>query len=406
MARYIDPLYVLVGLPLLAAAAILWPVMRRRVKRWYLHAGMLVLPTAVPTLLSSVLGLWAAPKADAIGKPGTATVLDPTGQPLMSYGHPVRVVGRLKQPGDYLVTLGKRVFIAHIPTGYKDGELCPWLILLHGSNESQPIAFALRYCGMNLQSDRWYRFIVIYPIAQSPYTLWGTPYYAWNSRLGTLSNFNNRFMDDADFIKDVYRWVLAHTSADPAKFSLGGHSDGALLASGIAQTGAMPMKWLIACGGTMLDGQETRHPKKGPENVFLQINTSDKQILPLDTPEGKVERGTLYNIITLGGGFWNLSRSRPSLQERFWLQDALAGGSIKEIKHAYTAEGGLRCTIYFISKGGKVRAVVVWHVRGGHAWHGSPDRGIAPNLDFPLSDLIAMSVTGKAPPEREMQTVR
>jgi hypothetical protein len=408
MIRYTGLLCFVVGLLVLLFTTAVWAIFfRKSLKGWRprLQFGLLLVPGF---LMAGVAWMLFAPGAAVKGEPGVVTKIDSVGHSIKADGYLVKLVGKLKEPGDYRVNLeGNRYFILHLPKGYQGDKPMPWLILLHGSDEDDPEAFAFRYNQMSERADK-YGFIICYPIAQSPYSLWGTPHYAWNSKLDTLSGFDSSRQDDADFVGAIHQWALIHTTADPDNFNLGGLSDGALLAASIAQAGYrdLPIRWLFACGGTRLDGQQVPYPyPHGPKNVFLQLNTEDTKVLPLDTPGGAVTQGELYWAAVNLVGFWNIAKSRPLLQEPFWLGNVITGGGGTGSPTSYSDEAGhWRCVIYSIQMpDGETRKVIVYRVRGQHAWHGcleggSPGEDIVPNMNFPLSDIIAALLTDSAVP--------
>jgi poly(3-hydroxybutyrate) depolymerase len=385
MTRSIDLIYV-VALLVVAIPALCALYKKPRITKWSRKAKLCAGSFVALVVVTVACFVWA-PQADADEAAGVVT---------HSNQFP------LKLPGDYKVNLGKRCFLVHLPPGYDDNQdRLPVAFVLHGGHEENPTHWALRQTQMNATADQ-HKFICVYPRAQALYTAWGTPFHAWNSPLGTLGEFNSRFEDDAQYLENVYDWVMSNTRADKNNFTLVGCSEGGLMANDLAQTGKLHMKWLVTVGGTMLIGQDARHPHEdGPENVLIQLNTEDAWVLPNETDDGQVVRGGIYLKATYGAGFWNMANSKPRMQIRFWLED---GGRVDNVDKFADPAGNWQCDIYTVGRpNGKVRRIVVAWVKGGHAWHGSPEGGdvdddIPPNMGVPLNDWIANCVTTDAAP--------
>jgi len=302
---------------------------------------------------------------------------------------------RPTKPGDYRVSMGNRQFLLHLPPGSPDtgDKKRQVLCLLHGAHEDDPESWGLRKFGMNAHADKD-GFICVYPIAQPVYSVLSKEFYAWNSKLGTLAEFREKFEDDAQFLKMIHGWLVQNVSADPEDFSLGGFSEGALMSTIMAQTGELPINWLFSCGGTLLEGQEKRHPQKGPRHVFIQLNMKDDKVLP-NNKDGVVVQGTQFGMAQLVG-YVNMAKSKPLSQVRYWRQEFLAGGG-KEEHSAEEKKGVYRRNTYLVRQadGGVKHATVVDEVvEGEHAWHGhpeggDPEEGIKPRMDYSLPDTIA-----------------
>ena len=396
IVRYCDPLTLCIGL---IDAALLWVVMR--LTRGLSSRGRKRIRypfVALVVVFTGVYLFWPAP-ADADAQVGLMTQIDDQGNPVFRNGRVVQFTGRPTEPGNYRVSLGnRRFFVLHLPEGYRDDpqeDLLPTLSLLHGDHQESAIEWALADCQMNGYADRD-RFIGVYPAAQPLYTIFGQPYHSWNSRLGTLSKFDSRFEDDAEYLDRVHKWVLANTRADPDNFNLGGFSGGVPMAMNAVQLGAVRFNCFIAIAGTMLEGQQLRHLNgRGPNHVLIQINTRDT-VLPFNTNNpDQVVPGAHHWRNTRLLGYVNLDKSKPGRQPSYWEKELLAGG-----KSVFSAEENAvytRSTVVTQLPDGQVKEVTVYEVDGGHAWHGNPEGGddeepFPPRMDFSLADLIAQFI--------------
>jgi len=401
MVRMIDPLTLIIWGVVLVAAVVALLASRKwkRVRQWttapFANRRRQLCLAILVVLVTGVYFLVFRAQ-DAGAKESVLIKIDAKGKPIAGAA---KFHGRPAEPGTYMVRLGKRYFILHLPKGYRDNGQTPLpvLLLLHGAHQEDPLEWALVDCQMNQYSDRD-KFICVYPAAQALYTVKWQKCHSWNSKLGTLSDFNDKFEDDAQFLKQVCRWVLENTSADPNNFNLGGFSEGALMAQDVAQSGEIAkINCLILCAGTMLEGQQNRRLNgNGPRHVFIQLNAVDT-VLPYnpDDVEAVVE-GKSHFRNTWFLGFVNLAKSKPGLQEPYWLNEALAGGGKSE--HAKEETEVYRRDTYLIRHvGERINDVTVYRVQGDHAWHGSPEggdaeEGIVPRLDFPLGELIAQYI--------------
>jgi hypothetical protein len=248
---------------------------------------------------------------------------------------------------------------------------------------------------MNKVADRdQNKMIVLYPLAQGIRRgLLGTISHTWNSKLGTLSDFDPKFHDDVQFIKQVHQWTMRNTNADPNNFHLGGFSEGALMAINIGQTGEIPINCLCLASATITKTQQERHAPegKGPRNVFLVVNTKDENVLPPNPDVFDVKLGDLATLAK-AGGMTKLGESKPLAQIPYFVNDALAGGG-KYKRRSEKGPGYERDTYIVTQKDGTKKDITVDRVEGEHAWHGSETAGMRfvgmPRLDYPLSENIA-----------------
>jgi len=344
-------------------------------------------------------------RADAaVGKPGDIIRLHADGEPMYGDdGQLLKVKEDPNEPGDYRVNLEDGYFLVHLPTGYTQDESLACVTSMHGAHETETTKFAIDGFRLNKLADKG-KFIAVYPIAQTAYTILGEPHHTWNSPIGTVSDYWSNLRDDAKYLERVYGWVTTHLRVDKKRFSLGGFSDGAILSNSIAQTSDIPIDCLFLAGGTMFDRYLVRHRKdgKGPNTVVIQVSKDDDEILPLDTAEGEVQYGKQYwqarNLVGL-----RFDLSKPRRQVDYWLGELLARAGGKQPIMSINASDTSLCTSYTVlTPGGEVLRVVIYSVPGGHALHGQPAaeiQGIQPNPDFPWPDKVAGFVTGDIPPE-------
>jgi poly(3-hydroxybutyrate) depolymerase len=295
------------------------------------------------------------------------------------------------QAGDYRVRVDKRVVMVHLPKGYTTDKKKPFpvLFLLHGGDDDDPFTF-ISDTEMNPQADRD-GYIVVCPIAQKTHKVFGKDHHSWKSRLGTLTEFDAKFDDDAQFAVDVRKWVMENLNADENNFSLGGLSEGSLMAQDIGQSDMMSINCLVLAGGTMLEGQQTRRPKKLPRHVLIQLNLGDDKILPLNNPDVVLGR---FAGAAEALGYVNMKLSKPLLQESYWIDRFGEGGATHTTTSSETAV--YRLDIHtFKAADGQERTVTVYRVKDGqHAWHGAKNGGdddlrIKPRMDFPWPAILS-----------------
>jgi len=411
LARYIDPvaMFPLLWLGVLIGwATHKFPQARKLLtlrfiapkKRFYV---------ACEVLLVLLLGLVCVEafflKANGENEKTTIVMIDgTTGEPLA--GHPVLVGQAPTEPGDYQVTMGKRHFLLHLPKGYDAGDKknpLSVLCLLHGDHEDDPESWGLRRFGMNPYADTD-GFIAVYPIAQPVYSLWGTRYYAWNSRLGTLS-FDSGFEDDVLFLARMHQWIILNLNTDRKNFHLGGFSGGAVMSTIMAQADKIPINCLVVCGGTMLEGQQFRHLQAGggPHHIFLELNTADDIVLP-NNKNGEVVAGNWEWYAALHYLGYRLDLSKPLMQLPYWRQESLANGGTEEEHIKEEVAGVYRMVTYLVrQRNGKVMYRAVYWVNGAHAWHGLAEGGDPKTpalLEFPLPERVSQfMMEHKVPPD-------
>lgn len=412
MFRYIDPLHAMCLIILVIETWMTWPKQCQLLMQWLQTHNKLSFVGCLALAFVASSSLRSGHRgAEAAGTPGTVTKIDEFGKPIVIDGHFVEFTGYPTEPGNYKVNIGNRWLRIHLGEWYKPdgGSKHPVFFLLHGAHESEPGKWAFQRTGMNQQADR-NKFIAAYPEAQVLYKLCGTSYHAWNSELGTLSNFDDYFEEDALFIERAYDWLMNMPGVDRNNFNLAGFREGALMAADIARTGKLSINWLILAGGTMLEGQKfTKYASttegarswKGPTNVFIQLALDDTMITPMDGVYGDVRKGTYFTEATWLLGYWNLGISRPSLQEKILVAEAVADeGRVSVGTRIGHIDGWSDRQVTLVRwNDGRVTTLVVDRVRWESAWLGTleggdPKLGIMPLKDYRLGENIANFICG------------
>ena len=273
--------------------------------------------------------------------------------------------GKPLKPGFYRVQMESdglpRMYDLHVPEGYDPSRPTPLVVMMDGVSPNSPgqMPWETRFNALGDQDN----VLVAYPYAlQNRSIPLAGKVFAWNEPGSALTNAQPHY-SDFRFLDNTLQDISSRVNVDQSRVAGVGFSEGSLMMQRYATQRPGVFNTIASVHGTLFGNEQIPRDVLGNpvhQNAIV-IHSQSDYMLPR-----KGGRGLMTVFLP------NAAESKPTAQAPFWAKvNETQAPALIESTPAYDQ------TTYFSNDGQhRVTEYVVTAKGAGHAWDGSPAKGL------------------------------